>query len=126
MNVLGIDYGTENIGIALGDSESGLAEPLITLSASQNPQSAIETLISEHHIVALIVGVSEKSSAKQAREFANCLKETMNLPIHLVDETLSSREAMLKMLHKSRVKRSSVQHAAAAAVILGRWLDAQI
>lgn len=126
MKILGIDYGTEHIGIAVGYSESGLAKPLATLSSSKNPQSTIEALISEHHIDALVVGISEKTSAEQAEQFANRLGETLKLPIHLADETLSSQEAASKLLHKGRAKRASVQHAAAAAIILERWMDAQI
>lgn len=125
MNVLGIDYGTEHIGIALGSTESGLAEPLTTLLAHQNPDSAIRALVSEHHSDIVVVGVSEKTSAAQAEQFANCLKLTVNLPVHLVDETLSSKEAISKLLHKSRKKRAIEQHAASAAVILERWMEEQ-
>lgn len=123
MNILGVDYGTEHIGLALGSTESYLSQPLTTLSSRQNPISAIRTLVLTHHIDVLIVGISEKISAEQATHFANRLKRVVNVPVNFVDETLSSQEAMSKLLHKSRKRRSNEQHAAAAAVIVERWLD---
>ena len=70
-----------------------------------------------------IIGVSEKISAKQAKQFADQLKQYANIPIELADETLSSKEAIEKLTHKSPLQRGALQHAAAAAVILQRWLD---
>ena len=126
MNLLGIDYGTEHIGVALGSTESGLAEPLATLSSRQSPEGTIQSLVSKHGIRKIIIGVSEKISAKQAKQFADQLKQYANIPIELADETLSSKEAIEKLSHKSLLKRGTLQHAAAAAVILQRWLDSPV
>lgn len=125
MNVLGIDYGTRYIGLALGSTASGLAEPFATLLTSQAPETSIQPFVLKHAIDIVVVGVSEKTSARGAEQFASRLKVTVNLPVHLVDETLSSKEAVSKLLHKSRKKRAKEQHAAAAAVILERWMEEQ-
>lgn len=126
MDILGIDYGTEHIGIALGSTESGLTEPLTTLSStSYNLLSTIHSFVLEHHIDALVVGISEKISAERAKQFSKNLAASLKLPVHLADETFSSQEAQSKLFHKSRAKRASSQHAAAAAVILERWIEEQ-
>lgn len=123
MNVIGIDYGTERIGVALGSTETGLSEPLTTVSAHQSPEKIVTSLAATHHASHLVVGISEQRSAQQARQFADRLRKIISVPIHLVDETLSTQEATSTLLHKSRSKRSSSQHAAAAAIILERWME---
>lgn len=125
MNVLGIDYGTERIGVAFGSTETGLSEPFITVLTKQSPEETLKSLAATHHVSKIIVGISEQKSAQQATQFADRLKKIMRVPISFVDETLSSQEATSKLLHKRRTKRATSQHAAAAAVILERWMEDQ-
>lgn len=124
MAILSFDYGLSHIGVALGSTETGLAEPLTTISTSSLNQDLgeIAKLIKIHHPEKLIVGVSEKSSARQSLDFASGLKKTFSLPVEISDETLSSREAEEKTRHWKKSKGKLFRHAASAAIILERWL----
>lgn len=125
MIIISFDYGLSHIGVALGSTETGLAEPLKTINASGLNQylGEIAKLIKIHHPEKLIVGVSEKSSALKSLDFASGLKKTFSLPVEISDETLSSQEAEEKTRHWKKSKGKLFRHAAAAAIILERWLS---
>jgi RNase H-fold protein (predicted Holliday junction resolvase) len=57
------------------------------------------------------------------KRFASALRRATGLPVHLVDESLSSREAEGARGGGGRARDDDSLHAAAAAVILQRWLD---
>ena len=124
MIVLSFDYGLSHIGIALGSTDTGLAEPLTVINTStiNKDLGEIVKLIQIHHPKKLIVGVSEKSSAQQSLNFTLELKKTFLLPVEVSDETLSSKEAEEKTRHWKKSKGKLFRHAAAAAIILERWL----
>ena len=124
MIVLSFDYGLSHIGVALGSTDTGLVEPLTVISVSSlnKDLEKIADLIKTHHPEKLIVGVSEKSSARQSLNFASGLKKTFSLPVEISDETLSSQEAEKRTLHWKKSKGKLFRHAAAAAIILERWL----
>ena len=125
MIILSFDYGLSHIGVALGSTDTGLVEPLTVISASGliNGFGEIGKLIRTHHPEKLIVGISEKSSARQSLNFALGLKKTFSLPVEISDETLSSKEAEEKTRHWKKSKGKLFRHAAAAAIILERWLS---
>jgi putative Holliday junction resolvase len=125
MTVISFDYGLSHIGVALGSTETGLAEPLTVISTSglNKDLEKIAELIKIHHPEKLIVGISEKSSARQSLNFALGLKKNFFLPVEVSDETLSSKEAEEKTRHWKKSKGKLFRHAAAAAIILERWLS---
>jgi len=123
MLVLCFDYGDAHIGAAIGATETGLAEPLITISHSDKLWSEISKLLAKYCPDKIIVGVSESASAVKASEFANTLTKKFPVEVELMDETLSSQDAVKSLGHVSAKKRCQLQHAAAAAVILESWLD---
>jgi putative Holliday junction resolvase len=125
MTVMSFDYGLSHIGVALGSTETGLAEPLAVIN-SGNPDitvGEIGKLISIHHPEKLIIGISEQLSAQRSLDFASLLNKTFSLPIDISDETLSSQEAEIKTLHWKKSKGKLFRHSAAAAIILERWLS---
>ena len=111
--------------MALGSTATGLAEPLAVIDSEDLTKAIKEIgkLIKERHPEKLIVGVSEKSSARQSLDFASGLKKTFSLPVEISDETLSSKEAEEKTRHWKKSKGKLFRHAAAAAIILERWLS---
>lgn len=115
MNYLGLDYGEKHVGVAL--AQGPLAEPLQTLPRS-SVIKLLKTLIVKYTIDALIIGDCPES-------FLNQLSQ-LGLPIHQVDETLSTIDATLSMLHTSQSRRRNLEHAAAAALILQNWLDFRV
>ena len=99
--LLGFDYGTRHIGVAVGQELTGTSAPLVTLpSRNENPDwDAISRLIEEWQPAALVVGIplnmdgTEQPMTAAARRFARRLEGRYHLPVHLADERLSSVEA---------------------------------
>lgn len=122
MTILGFDYGEKWIGVAIGSTDTGLAEPLLTLANSDRLFLNIAGLLVVHHPSQLVIGISERTSARQAGAFSKRLAKETSLPTDLVDETLSTKEAQALTRHQRRMRKKQTLHAAAAAVILERWL----
>ena len=122
---LGFDYGRRHTGVAVGSRHSRQAEPLKLLAAhGQEPDwGTIARLIEEWRPEALIVGLplnmdgSANAMTRAARAFGEALKARYNLPVHMVDERLSSRAATDALLeagiplkrHKKRIDMLAAQ-----------------
>ena len=123
------DFGLKRIGVAVGNTLTASARPLITLDAESNSTrfAAITALISEWHPDALIVGRPldtegrETDMTGRAERFARQLQGRFGLPVKFADERYSSAiaEGALKV---GRADKHKID-AAAAAVILQAWLD---
>jgi len=129
--VLGIDYGTARIGVAVSDALGMLAHPLEAVPAGAAAFTRIAELARARGAARIVVGLprnmngSEGGSAAAAREFAAKLGETTGLPILLRDERLSTVAAQ-RMLHDAGMDaKKSKKHidAAAAQIILQTYLD---
>ena len=122
--LLAFDFGTKRIGIAIGNSLSGTARPLTTLSGEKNEQrfAAIAALLAEWQPAALVVGLpcnddgSPHEMTQLCRRFANRLKGRFNLPVILVDERYTSAAASSELnaagVHGIRQKPLLDQYAA--------------
>ncbi len=129
--LLGFDYGTAKIGIAVGQTITGTASPLATLRFKQQRPDwhGISELIKEWRPQALVVGIPYDSEhptteiARLALRFARQLEGRFHLQVHLVDERLSSREA--RNLITRKLKKIETLDAIAAQLILETWLSEQ-
>lgn len=137
---LGFDFGLKRIGIASGDTISATAAPCATVRmTSDGPDwPAVELLLRRYGPDVLVVGSpkhadgSASALAGAADRFAAELAGRSGIPVCRVDEFASSIEAaaQLKQARASGARRRRVQHAdidaAAAAIILSRWLTARV
>ncbi len=112
MNYLGVDYGEAKVGVAR--AEGPLAEPLDTF----------DTGMALHELMLLTkkLAIDEIVIGDCPDEFLQMIKG-WGLPVHQVDETLSSHDARQALLHKTQKKRREDEHAVSAAIILQSWLD---
>ena len=140
VRVLGIDYGRRRIGLALSDATGLLARPWKTLAREGNPSQVAVALGAEiaalraeaDGLGAVVMGLprrlngDEHELSRAVRLLANQLRLAVEVPVHLQDERLSSREAeaRLALREKDWRKRKSALDAASAAVILQDYLDA--
>lgn len=120
---LGIDFGLSHIGLALADGL--IAQPLLTLNNTNSAVSQIVRLAESHQIQAIVVGLPDGQIAASVKNFVSKLKQTTSIPISFQDETLSSQDATVALIHTTKSKRRSRQHAAAAALILQSWIDSR-
>lgn len=128
-SLMGFDYGTAKIGIAIGQTVTGTATPLTTLRAVQQKPDweGISNLINEWLPEALVVGLpydlddSEADIADRARRFARQLEGRYHLPVHMADERLTSMIARQQL--DRAPKNFEELDAIAAKLILETWLS---
>lgn len=136
MRVLGIDYGERRIGVAVSDPTGTFATPLPTLTRRRGkrpPMGALRTLARDHDAIALVVGLplaadgTETEWCAAVRRFGDRLGSGLALDVYYVDERMTSARAerVVRSLALPRRKREQKERvdAAAAALILQRWLD---
>lgn len=132
--LLGLDFGTKRVGVAVSDSEQRYAAPLamIPRSSAKGDAVALGRLAEENAAVGLVVGLpvhmsgDEGTKAKQAREFGSWAGRTTGLPVAYWDERHSSTIAEGRLLGAglSEKKRKEKLDALAAQIMLQSYLDA--
>jgi len=132
MKFLGIDYGERRIGLSYGD-DLGVATPLpaLTHPDPETRWTALRALIAQRRITDLVLGLplnmddTEGFKAAEVKKFAACLKTEFNLPVHLVDERLTSHEAESTIPKSKRrdVRASGLIDSRAATLILQDFLE---
>lgn len=132
MRYLAIDLGDKRTGLAAGDDVTGQAGPVDVIETSAPPtlMRRLRDAIEEHGPDALVVGVpynmdgTEGPAAKKAIALAQQLRDATGLPVHLMDERLTTFEAddlmrQSGLTHKQKKQR---RDALAAAAILRDFL----
>jgi putative Holliday junction resolvase len=130
---LGFDYGSKLIGVAVGSRHSGLAQEVCTVKATRaGPHwEHISRLIGEWKPQALVVGLprnmddSPNPMTKAARQFGKQLGDRYNLPVHMVDERLTTVAAKVTLSESGvPVRRHKAKvDSFAAKTILQAFLD---
>jgi putative Holliday junction resolvase len=131
-----VDFGMRRIGLALSDETETLARPLRALrvaSVREAPAVVADAVRAEEAkavVVGMPVGLEGEEGRAETRRvvrFAKALRAATGVPVHLQDESLSSREARSLGDARGRADRDGrgSEHARAAAVVLQRWLDAR-
>ena len=130
--VLGLDLGDVRTGVAISDADRRLALPFgnVRAGAPQDLKAIVE-IVKENDVTEVVVGhplsLSGKPGprARMAEEFAEALGSTLDIPVHLHDERLSTAEASraLKEAGASNRRSRGAVDASAAAVVLQAWLD---
>ncbi|WXL25356.1 Holliday junction resolvase RuvX [Ectopseudomonas mendocina] len=131
--LLGFDYGTKQIGVAVGQVITGQARELCILKAQNGVPDwqKVEALIKEWQPDAIVVGLplnmdgSRSEMSERAEKFARRLNGRYNLPVHTHDERLTTFEAKGQRLRQGQNSgyRERPVDALAAALLLQGWLE---
>jgi putative Holliday junction resolvase len=132
MRCLGIDFGEKRVGLSYGD-DLGVATPLPALTdpVLRVRMAALAAVIRQRRITDLVLGHplnmddSAGFKAKEVEAFAARLEAEFALPVHLVDERLTSYEAEASIpRHKRRaVRATGLVDSRAACLILQDFLE---
>lgn len=134
---LGVDFGTRRIGLAVSDPSGAIAFPAGTLERRglRRDLESLCALVKEREVARIVVGLPlhmdgrEGDMARGARAFATALGERAGLPVELLDERWTSREAEQTREHSAGAKRKRRRRergdvdAAAATLLLSTWLE---
>jgi len=130
--LIGFDFGSRRIGVAVGETATRIASPLAAIEAEANAArlDAIGRIVREWRPAGFVIGRPRHAdggpheTARLAEKFARRLEARFGVPVSFVDETLTSAEAAsrLREARAGRARRSDVD-ALAATAILQSYLD---
>ena len=130
---LGLDIGDRRIGVALSDSEGILASPFTIINRSDETADveAITSIISQHQIKQIIVGLPRSMNgsigkqAEKVKAFTQRLCSHTEVPVVFRDERLSTVSArrLMQAVNVKKSKKKARDDAIAAALILQGYLD---
>lgn len=131
--ILAFDYGTLNIGVAVGQTLTRTANELPSLKAKDGipDWEAVTKLLAEWKPHLLVVGLplnmdgTESELATRARKFANRLHGRFGLPVEMVDERLSTFSAKGEAMqrgHRGNYASKPVDSIAARLILEG-WFE---
>lgn len=125
MRLLGIDFGLKKVGLAMVEEE--LPQPIGVVKNNPHLLVKISRICQDNQIEKIIIGLSEGKIASRIRGFAGKVEEVTGLPVEFQDESLTSKEAVAKMIEagKKRKDRREKEDAFAAAIILQEYLKSR-
>ena len=131
--LLGFDFGQKRIGVAVGQQVTGTATALCTLQSRDGRPDwdTISDLIGEWQPDTLVVGLPLHANGKEseisqaARKFARQLEGRYRLPVHTMNEYLSSQAAQELQQQNRQADKTGID-AIAARIILQNWLETQM
>lgn len=136
MRVMGLDYGTVTVGVAISDELLFTAQGIETIRRKEENKlrrtlARIEELVNEYNVEKIVVGLPKNMNnslgerATKSTEFADMVKKRTGKEVVMWDERLSTVSAHNAMLEAdiSRKKRYDVVDKVAAVIILQNYLD---
>lgn len=134
MRFLGLDLGTRTLGIAVSDRTNTIASPLKTIRFKESEYTSVipelKSIVTEKGITDFVLGLPKNMNnslgfaSERSLNFKKLLEDNFAMPVHLVDERLTTVEAenILLMSDSSRKKRKKVIDNVASSLILDTYL----
>jgi putative Holliday junction resolvase len=127
MRIAALDYGAQRIGVAVANTEVGIAFPAMVLPSDIEQ---VARWLQKEGIQRVVVGApylmwGERGAQLQTVEaFAEQLRQRLGIPVELYDERLTTMEAERRLREGElpRKKREAVVDAVAAAILLDAYL----
>ena len=136
MRILGLDYGSKTVGVAVSDPLGLTAQGVETIWRKQENKlrqtlARIEELISEYQVERIVLGYPKNMNntigerAQKSLEFKEMLERRTGLPVIMWDERLTTVEANRTLMEASvrRENRKQYMDKLAAVFILQGYLD---
>jgi putative Holliday junction resolvase len=129
-NILGIDYGLVNTGIAICDS--GVVSPLTIVNSKNfnHLQSTLSSMVVKYKVNKIVIGLplsadnSENPQTLKVRQFVNNLKKYIKIPIFYVNEYGSTQEFLSNgVVNSISRKRAKNNDKYSAALIIEYFLE---
>jgi len=129
MQILAFDFGTQHIGVAVGQTITKTSSPLIVINVAREGKeiwNTISNLIDEWKPDQLLVGKplnmdgTPSDMMKKVDPFFQKLQKMSDIPCELVDERLTSFEAKQLMQKDSKDDRIDDL---AAKIFLDNWIE---
>ena len=136
MRILGLDFGSKTVGVAVSDGLLLTAQGIETIERKDESKlrktcARIEELIAEYEITEIVLGLpknmnnTEGERVEKTKAFGEMLERRTGLPVHYWDERLTTvaAEQILMESGVRRENRKAVIDKVAAGLILQGYLD---
>ena len=136
MRVLGLDYGSKTVGVAVSDPLGLTAQRVETIWRKQENKlrrtlARIEELVKEYQAERIVIGLPRNMNyamgerAEKSLEFGEMVEKRTGLPVIMWDERLTTREAERALMEAGvrRENRKDYLDSVAAVLILQGYLD---
>jgi putative Holliday junction resolvase len=136
MRIIGLDFGTKTVGVAISDPLGFTAQGIETITRKEENKlrqtlARIEALIDEYQVEEIVVGLPKNMNntigerAESCKDFADKLERRTGLPVVMWDERLSTVSANQVLMESGvrREDRKAVIDKIAAVFILQGYLD---
>jgi len=133
VRIMGLDFGSKTIGVAMSDALFWTAQGVKTIRRSKNEMDELRELIREYEVMEIVIGYPKNMNGTLGPrcaltdEFAEVLRSEFGLEVKLWDERLSTVAAQRTLIEAdvSRAKRKNVIDKMAAVFILQGYLDSR-
>lgn len=121
--ILGIDYGTKKVGVAVSDRSRIIATPVTVLANDDQLMKNLASLAEEYVVDTIVIGESQNYHGQDnpvmapARKFAEALGQRLGVSVVFEPEVLTTAQALRTDENRGRLDAS------AAALILQSYLD---
>ena len=134
MRILGIDYGDRHVGLALSDPLFITAQPLASYALTgreEDDGAFFRELVAKHDVSEIVVGNPLRmdgtpgTRTEKTLVFAAWLEKAVGKPVVLLDERLTTRQA-LRTLDDEKLrgrKKKDWEDRIAAVIILSTYLE---
>ncbi|HSX52987.1 MAG TPA: Holliday junction resolvase RuvX [Patescibacteria group bacterium] len=128
-HIIALDVGERRIGVAIASLEARLPSPHGVIINSVDVLDDIQHLVVKEAAMAVVVGLprgldgQETAQTKTVREFANSLKDKLDIPVHFQDEALTSKLAEQELKDRGVGYNKEDVDALAATYILKDFLE---
>lgn len=136
MRILGLDFGSKTVGVAVSDGLLLTAQGIETIERKDESKlrktcARIEELIAEYEVMEIVLGLpknmnnTEGERVEKTKAFGEMLERRTGLPVHYWDERLTTvaAEQILMESGVRRENRKAVIDKVAAGLILQGYLD---
>ena len=136
MRILGLDFGSTTVGVAISDELGFTAQGLEVVRRKQENKlrqtlARIEAIIEEYEVTKIVVGLPKNMNntlgerAEKSLEFKEMLEKRTGLPVEMWDERLTTMEANRVLMEGGVRREDRKEHldSLAAVLILQGYLD---
>lgn len=134
MRYLGLDLGSRTLGVSISDPTGLIASSYTVIRHNEEYDrliNEVKSIVLEKKIDEIVLGLPKNMNntigpkGELSFQFKDKLEGILNIPVHLVDERLTTKQAtdLLISNDTSRKKRKKVVDSVAATIILQSYLD---
>lgn len=123
-HILGIDFGSSKVGLALADSEMKIASAYETLENDDQLLENLAKIIEENEVKKIILGVTDfHSQEDEKRRFGKLIEEKLGVEVEYQNEMFTTKIAQANLMEKGVKSIKKYDDMEAARIILQSWLD---